>query len=165
MAFREEDRPRVPAGEPGGGRWVAKSFSSYDETVADISDVLESTMDDGEYEEYGIRVEDLQNPGKAGDDLPPSRVWIDGKPTGETLDGTSVLSLKSSDKSEVDRALRTMGLKDGSSSGYFGKVIYLVGGDGGSHGEDPGERIVRGAKIVSVYIRDKNAFAPIKSRL
>lgn len=164
MAYDEGDHPRVPSGQPGGGRWIAKSFSSDDEVVDDLVDQINKSY--AEYSEFGLRVDDLETVGRAGDSLPQSRIWIDGEPTADFLDGTSTFGIADSSQSDVSRALKGMGLIDGASgNGYFGKVIYLVGGNRASSGEDPGERVIRDAHIIAVYTRDKNAFASIKRRL
>lgn len=164
MTYREEDHPRVPSGQPGGGRWIAKTFGSDDEAIDDLVEQIEKGYAD--YSEFGLRVDDLETVGRAGDSLPASRIWIDGEPSSDFLDGTSTFGIADSSQSDVSRALRGMGLLNGSSgNGYFGKVIYLVGGSRASSGEDPGERVIRDAKILAVYTRDKNAFASIKRRL
>lgn len=164
MTFNSS-QPRVPKGSPGGGRWVQATFSDYEESLDDIIDQLETAMDAGEYEYFGIRVEDVDDPATKGDELPASRVWVDGEPTIETLRGTSTFGLSSARRSDVDRALRAMGLRDDARNGYYGRVIYIVGGDAREHGEDAGEHILKDAKVVTVYTRDDSAFAPVKRRL
>lgn len=159
------DQPRVPAGEPGGGRWIQKEFSSYEESLDDLLAHLAASIGDDAFDNYGIRVEDVDTPAKAGDALPPSRVWVDGEATTEILSGTSVLGVASADRAGVDAALKMMGLKSGTHAGYFGKVIYLIGGGAKEHGEDPGEVIIRDAKVIAVYTRNKEAFHPIERRL
>lgn len=162
MGFNKE-QPRVPAGSPGGGRWIQAEFGTFESSVDDVRNQLAESMNNGEYEYYGIRVEDLDDPGKKGDSLPDSRIWVDGEPTGETLNGTSVLGIES--VNDVGKGMIAMGLKDGARGGYFGKVVYLVGGNSREYGEDVGEWILRDAKIVSVYTRDKYAFSNIARRI
>lgn len=161
MAF-DKNQPRVPAGEPGGGRWVEKTFTSDEEVADDIQQIIEANK--GDFSEFGLRVEDVATPAATGDILPNSRVWDDGEPTGDTLAGTSTFGV--SDRSSIHRAMRDMGLLSTSKyQGYFGKVVYLVAGNSAEAGEDAGEKIIKSAKVIAVYTRDKDAFAPIKRRI
>lgn len=164
MSF-DPSQPRVPAGQPGGGRWIQAQFGTYEESVSDVVEQLRAAMESGEHKVFGLRVEDIDSPGAKGDDLQPSRVWKNGNPTTKRLSGTSTFGLASADKEGVEKAFKAMGLKDGGYEGYFGKVIYIVGGSSGRKGQDRGEVIIKGAKIVSVYTRDDDAFAKIDRRL
>lgn len=168
----KDSQPRVPKGQPGGGRWVKEVFDTYDETVDSVFRQVEAALDDGDYGYYGLRVEDVSTPGEVGDGLASSRVWVDGVPTDEELDGTSVIGLSKAsngdpDRSEIDKAMKMLGLSDdqGLRSGYVGKVVYVVGGTARQYGEDPGEHILRNAEIVAVYTRDGDIFSPLKRRL
>ena len=139
---------------------MEESFDSDEQVIADIENIINNS----DYDEVGIRVEDVDTPLGVGDDLPPSRVWIDGELTDELLDGTSTYGVNGS--GGVGRALKDMGLsRERGEHGYYGNVIYLVAGDRASVGEDFGERVIKDAKVIAVYIREKPAFAPIDWRL
>lgn len=143
------NQPRDPAGTPTGGQWAGGSsaeLSDDDGVTADILSQIEAV--DGEFEEYGIRIDDIDEGDalKPESYLPDSRVWVDGDPTSDTLDGTSVIAMK---PTEASIASAVRGSRD-----YFGHVVYVVGADYGSWGEDAGERVLRNAKVVAVYARD-----------
>ncbi len=72
---------------------------------------------------------------QVGDVLPNSRIWDDGDPTDEMLDGTSVIGKKITSR---------------SVGGYFQKYAYIVKGDSHRGGEDNGEWVMRHAKVVGL---------------
>ena len=49
-------------------------------------------MDFNDYEYYGVRVTDGENIA-VGDELDQSRIWVDGEPTDEYLDGTCAIEV------------------------------------------------------------------------
>ena len=154
------ERARVPAGNPGGGQFAKTAYTDDAQVFADIQSIIAQD----EFAEYGIRIDDVVSPLRVGDDMPESRIWVDGEPTSDTVGGTSTLGIEKPER--IGDYMRQMGATDGSrGAGYFGKVMYLVGGDRGSYGEDPGERVIENAKVVAVFIREKNAFAGVKYRI
>ncbi len=85
---------------------------------------------------------------KVGDTLPNSFNWVDGECfEDEELDGAC--GLKISSEEELENALeafRAMYVWDG-------RVIYVIGGDWASWGQDAGEIIIRNAKVLKVIGR------------
>ena len=94
------------------------------------SDVLEIIQQD-EYEYYGIRIDDGRDYA-VGDIAEPSRVWADGELTGETLDGTSTVGIRSRNMSEqeIERLIEE------ASENYFGNDIFLLASNRMTYGED-----------------------------
>lgn len=88
----------------------------------------------GEQESYYLRWDPKSY--EPGDSLPPSRRWEDGVPTDETLPGTSALNPRYRGFSRLD--LET----------YYRGYLYLVTGEVVGGGEDPGEVIIRDARVV-----------------
>lgn len=69
---------------------------------------------------------------KVGESMMESRIWIDGEPTEDYLDGTSAL--------EVNYTTDAV---------YSGRC-YLIGGIMGGYGEDENEIIIRNAIVVAI---------------
>lgn len=96
-------------------------------------------------QEVGLRVVDSSDGTPSiGQALQPSRVWDDGEPTDELLDGTSAIDARYARATELLDA-------------YIGDIILVIetaqGGLGGLRGEDEGEVIVRRAVVLAVYHR------------
>ncbi|MBR7146478.1 MAG: hypothetical protein IKD11_02010 [Oscillospiraceae bacterium] len=107
------------------------------------SEKILNAIENGEYSYYGIRVDDGVDY-SIGDAVAASRVWVDGDPTDEDLDGTSCIGLKfNATVSDVERAIK-------AASIYYGDRIYLIGGDDMEYGEDAGEYIIKDAVVVEV---------------
>ena len=83
-----------------------------------------------------IRYEETER--EIGELLDNSRVWVDGEPTEEYLDGTSVL---------IEAQDRFSGQQ---YSGVF-PFKYLVEGRWVADGEDDGEVILEGCTIVEIF--------------
>lgn len=88
----------------------------------------------------GIRLDDEAY--EEGDILPVSRVWDNGEPTEDVLDGTSVIGLY------WHRMLRSRKAAEALVALYPYRHAYLVIGMFGENGEDEGELIIRNAKVV-----------------
>lgn len=86
----------------------------------------------GEYEYYGIRVSD--SPPELGSVVPVSRIWVDGDPTDECLDGTCAVQVTDPER-----------LPDLPQRGYPGSTLILLGCMYMSYGEDADEIIMQGA--------------------
>jgi hypothetical protein len=85
--------------------------------------------------------------------LPPSRVWDDGKPTGDVLGGTSTVGINGNTRAAVERALADAGVAPyGKAHQYYpGQHVTLVKGDYAGGGDDVGEAIIRNATPVATY--------------
>lgn len=93
---------------------------------------------------YGLRIED-ERCFAVGDYLPDSRLWIDGDPTDEMIDGVSTYGIgETADADKIGKALAAMAC-------YFGDRLILVGGTSRAYGEDSGEWIIRNAKCVGCW--------------
>ncbi len=82
---------------------------------------------------------------KVGDTLPNSYRWEDGECLeDEQLNGASGLAIKSEDhiNAVIAEFRKTYAWGD--------RVVYVIGGDYASHGEDLGEIIIRKAKVLKV---------------
>jgi len=92
---------------------------------------------------YGFRAEDgkIRN---VGDILEKSRVFDDGNPTGEYLDGTSVIGIKSQEEKDIKEALEAI------ETGYHPDNIYLVKYTDFDGGNDPMEYVAKNPEIVSI---------------
>lgn len=84
---------------------------------------------------YGLRADNAIY--SVGDELPCSRVWVDGIPTEETLNGTSAISIFQKNKREL---IKNYGLK----------YIYLVAGVGSEYGEDEGEEVITRCTVIAI---------------
>ena len=102
-----------------------------------------SAIESGSHEYYGIRIEDGVEY-KIGDPANKSRIWDDGNPTENTLNGTSCIGLSfSASLEDVERAIKTAGI-------YYGTNVYLIAGNSMEFGEDAGEYIIQGAEVVEI---------------
>lgn len=98
---------------------------------------------ESDFEYYGIRVDD-GIAYQVGDLTADSRVWVDGDPTDDTLDGTSTVGFRfTADASEIAAAIET-------AQQYFGGRWYLLGGNSAEYGEDAGEVIIKDAEVVAI---------------
>lgn len=99
-----------------------------------------NAIENSEYGYLGIRVDDGVEY-NIGDCVAASRVWDDGDPTDETLNGTSCIGIRYAE--DIDKALDLAGY-------YYGDHIYLIGGNSMEHGEDAGEYVIEDAVVVEV---------------
>jgi len=128
---------------------------------------IQEKMDEGGYDEYGLRVttslkhhfsEDyvrktfgeaaLMPPPipKLGEILQPSFRWSDGDPTAEILPGTSVMAILGQDTDDVARAIGRI-----AAEGYSGDYVLLVGGSRADVGEDIGELLLEKATVLKAW--------------
>ena len=115
---------------------MAKSgkFAESEIPKQSMQEQIRDALDDGEYQYYGIRVEDDVTY-EVGDEAHESRVWDDGEPTDEVLDGTSCVGIKwNATDADIADAITI-------SKSYFGDDIYLIAGNDMEYGEDAGEFI------------------------
>ncbi|MFA4974569.1 MAG: hypothetical protein WC683_18330 [bacterium] len=79
-----------------------------------------------------------------GDILPNSFVWVDGEIQDEELDGASGIRVRS--EAEIAQKLAYVR----STYAFADRVIYIIGGNYASWGEDRGEIIIRNARVLRV---------------
>ena len=104
-----------------------------------IFDIIESNS----YEYYGIRIEDRVEY-NIGDYTNKSRIWDNGNPTENTLNGTSCIGIPyNSCLEDIVRAITTAGI-------YYGTSCYLIAGNSMEFGEDAGEYIIQNAEVVEI---------------
>ncbi len=112
-------------------------------TLEALENAILAAVSSAEYEHCGLRVleeEDLAQPGAT---LRPSRVWEDGEPTEELLDGVSTIWVED-DEASVARALR-------SARAYYGHQIVVVGGNWGHAGRDFDEYIIEDPIVLASF--------------
>lgn len=90
---------------------------------------------------FGIRSDDRHF--ALGQSLPCSRIWVDGDPTEELLDGVSVTGIRYAE--DADKALRL-----NERCYNYGQPMYLVAGDFVGYGEDDGEYILADAVVIGI---------------
>jgi hypothetical protein len=92
--------------------------------------------------------------------LKPSRVWDDGYPTEEILEGTSTIGLTGGwyymNYEQIQEALTHLLTVGGSYrrrpiDGYLGSRIGLIVGPDSTTGNDPGELIISSAECIAIF--------------
>lgn len=116
---------------------------------------------------WGLRIVPDPIEGPPGTVLPPSRVWDDGAPTSELLNGTSTIGIKGAKQQHIEDALKTAGVAPyGKPWGYYpGEHVYLVKGDKAMPGYDDGESIIADPQLVAGYRKvddGPSALLPVK---
>ena len=93
---------------------------------------------------YGLRRMNASDEIKPGDWLTESRVWVDGEPTNQLLDGTSAISLLQFPPTEdaIRKAWNVLKRYEGD------RVVPIGGKQSSSAGVDPGEVVVRDAQAL-----------------
>lgn len=122
-------------------QFLRESKDRYDE----MADKIHHHLKDSEHVHHGIRV-DYDHPGPVGDWARDSRVWDNNELTDDTLNGTSALEINPENRSHIHSVLHT-------SEDYGGKHISVLGSDYASHGQDPGEKVMKNAKILMTFKR------------
>ena len=102
-------------------------------TASELKEIYENR----EFEYIGIRVEDGIEY-EIGDYANDSRVWVNGDPMDETLNGTCCIGINGSN---CAKALEL-------ANSYVGNRVYIIGGDSMEFGEDEGEYIIRNAVVI-----------------
>ena len=117
-----------------------------------VTDIIDQTAD--KYMTvYGVRVitvyGESQSVYAVGDELPPSREWIDNVSSDVFLSGTSALALDY-DGIEVYNIEKTLAKLSTYTAG--GVQIVLIGGQPSNEdGNDVGEIIIADAKVLHVF--------------
>lgn len=113
----------------------------------DAASIARYIANESPYANHGLRIVDDPAEAAVGTVLAPSRCWDDGEPTGDVLDGTSVLVCH--DESSAARALRL-------SRSYVGRYLLLVASDrcGSDYCADPGEGLLVDPVVVAVIDRE-----------
>ncbi len=93
------------------------------------------------YEYIGIRVQEEDYGLSVGDTVYHcSKVWVDGEETDEELDGVCAMSIKQ------------LNLVEGF---YFGKCVLVLGSNYAGYGVDPGEIVMRDARVLAIIHVDE----------
>jgi hypothetical protein len=122
-------------------------------TATEILAAIRSAPADTVY--FGLRVEDGRT-FAIGDYIPNSRVWDDGEPTQDEVDGVSTVGLGDDPSlSDVETAL-------GAADIYHGATIMLVGARYQSRGQDAGEHVLRRPISLGVWTREAKAARTIR---
>ncbi|HEX5508933.1 MAG TPA: hypothetical protein VFX37_10560 [Pseudolabrys sp.] len=111
-----------------------------------IRNEVSNVIANGEHEYYGLRVtQDPIDP----NNIQPSRVWINGKPTQEFLSGPSAIGIRS--EQDIERALKNAGYGNEPGPFYHGEHVALIGGNRIEHGEDYGEYIFHDPTVIGQW--------------
>ncbi len=102
-----------------------------------------AAVSSGEYAHYGLRVLEEEQLVQPGGTLRPSRVWENGEPTGQLLDGVSTIWVEG-DEASIVRALR-------SARAYYGHQVVLVGGNWGHAGRDFDEYVIEDPVVLASF--------------
>lgn len=128
----------VPESERGTA--YAVSPRRGQESFGNPTETIRREIEKGEYDYYGVRVLGRRRV-RVGETLKPSREFVDDRPTGRMLDGTSVIYVK--DPAEAVRLAK--------SYGDSGNAVVLVGSNHDmGRGVDPGERILGQPRVLAV---------------
>lgn len=141
------------SGQPGqGGHTSLPRDPSLDawrnSIIEDIAKRIEGA--DLRLDDIGLRAETGRT-FKEGEYLPKSRVWDDGAPLNEELNGTSTIGLDRYATTPEDVAGALHGLGN-----YEGDSLVLVGGRGKEFGVDSGEHVIRNAQSLGQWPRYKD---------
>lgn len=99
---------------------------------------------------FGLRIEDGRT-FPVGHYVPNSRVWDDGEPTDDEVNGVSTVGLGDDvSLDDVENALH-------QAEAYHGDTIVLVGGKCREHGQDSGEHILRAAVSLGSWSRPEKS--------
>lgn len=98
---------------------------------------------------WGVRV-DCGVSYEPGDIASRSRIWDDGDPTDDLLDGTSALAVRASAE-RVSRVILGQYLPSMCATLTGAPTIALLRSEWAHVGEDPGEIVMRDAEVVAVW--------------
>jgi len=106
--------------------------------IKEIASMVENKYS-GEYDFIGIRVQE-QRTNEIGDYMThKSSIWIEGEETEELLDGVSAVDVR-----------EAAHLEDVDYGGYMGNVVYILGCDYATYGEDEGEIVMEDAIVLEI---------------
>lgn len=138
-------------GGPGSGRHP----EGNDNKVTTVDSAMLATIDSSKYEDcgyshFGYRIvaadsDDYNS--KIGDTLEPSHVWDNGEYTDDLQNGTACIDPK----------------QLSSAQKYYGDRVLVIASDSREWGNDPGEMILRDAKVIDIINFTNKKFLPIKS--
>jgi len=136
---------------PLGKKPEAASDSNMTEGEA-VNFILKAVSEakiDNDY--VGLRV--TEDPLEVGNDVPDSRVWDDGEPTNEKLDGASAIEIDDNANS-VLAVLKQAGIiKNPRGGGYFGKHVAIIASNQATYGVDQNEIILKTADVIATFVR------------
>lgn len=130
---------------------------SITESDDKVTDIVQAIIDcDEPFDVYGVRMDDRRF--RVGDILPNSVVWLDGVRTTEELNGTCAMRIAYPEYKYVVQAVSNLGKTASKIVGctpkpdrdYPNKHMYLISGESGIGGADPGEVIIKHAKVIKI---------------
>lgn len=111
----------------------------YPHLAQNIADAVERVSP---FSHHGLRIIDDRRETVVGTVLPPSRRWVEGAPTREVLNGTSVIGIDGG----IERIRRGLA----RLSSYRGRYLILVGAHRiNDDGEDPGEKLLHDPRVLA----------------
>lgn len=115
-------------------------------------DHIRSVISQDPSAKWGIRVVEDAGDLKPGDKIPASRVWDNGDPTDQLLNGSSTIGINGTSEKAINDALKQAGIgQPGAWNYYYGKDVLLVKGSDWHSGEDAGERIIEDPVVAGRY--------------
>jgi hypothetical protein len=106
-----------------------------------------AAIQESDYTYFGLRADDEIL--AVGDACPASRVWDNGNPTDEMLDGTSATRI-ALDGYNYDAIRTALGAAERANAPYHAAHHYVIAADSMEYGEDVDEVILRDAVVVAV---------------
>lgn len=103
------------------------------------ADQIAAEIAKADYAYYGIRITD--EPLTVGQFAPDSRVWDDGEPTNDTINGACAVTIDDNGNART------------GSGYYFGDHISLIAGNMAERGRDKNEIIIRNAYVIATWSR------------
>lgn len=141
--------PSNALGSAGGRAAPAASTMTLDEWRT----MLATARALRDHEKVGVRV--TERPLPLGKPIANSRVWEDGRRTRADLNGTSALALKKDDiRGSLESVLDV--IRNGSN--YNGQHVSIIAGERGFHGQDKGEVVIPGARVVARAAIDPDTY-------
>ena len=99
-----------------------------------------------------------------GDSLEQSFKWKNGEITEKRIGGTSTAGIETKDIAGVLTALHNLGVlgKSGPNGYYVGTRVALVAGEKSKKGEDAGEKVITGARVLALWSKENDGLSKIK---
>ena len=137
----------IPAAAPEAkGGTVTARLVSDEEAAVEIKRLLGAG---DKHARYGLRV--TQEPLTVGSKPPNSRVWDDGDPTNDMLDGASTIEFDPTDLDSIENAIR-------AATSYDGDHVSVIGADRYEFGQDKGELVMKDGRVVATFERESRAY-------
>lgn len=115
--------------------------------MKNIYEAAIAAIQDSDFAYFGLRAAD--DVLAVGDTCPASRVWDNGDPTDEMLDGTSATRIALSGYND-DAVRAALEAAESANAPYHAAHHYVIAADSMEYGEDVDEVVLRNAVVVAV---------------